>query len=158
MKFDDAFIILLGHEGRYSNNPSDPGGETMYGITKAVARASGYTGDMKELPESFAKTIYRVKYWDAVKADELPANIRFNIFDGAVNSGVVQSTKWLQRAIGVKDDGVIGPITLAESYKNKDTIVAKFNSQRLLFMTSLSTWSTFGKGWTKRIAKNLTIS
>ena len=113
MNFDQAFDILIGHEGGYSNNPRDPGGETMWGITFRVARAHGYYGPMRDMPRDIAKDIYRKSYWSKIRADELPDAIRFDLFDAAVNSGVVQAAKFLQRAVGAKDDGIIGPRTLA---------------------------------------------
>jgi lysozyme family protein len=66
--FDDAFIKVIGIEGRYSNNPTDSGGATMYGITEAVARAYGYTGRMQDMPLGIAKEIYRQRYWDKLRA------------------------------------------------------------------------------------------
>lgn len=130
MNFDQAFDRLLGHEGGYSFHPSDPGGETMWGVTVAVARAHGYRGKMVDLPRDTAKTIYRASYWDAVRADLLPAVIRFDVFDGAYNSGPGQSIRWLQRAAGVADDGEIGPITVAAAINAGPTIAARFNGHR----------------------------
>lgn len=153
MNFDAAFDRLLGHEGAYSNNPKDPGGETMWGITIAVARANGYTGPMRNLPKDTAKSIYRKLYWDAVKADQLADAVNFDVFDGAVNSGVSRSIKWLQAAGGVAQDGIIGPKTIDASHSAG--VVARYNGERLQFMTDTANWPTFGKGWARRIACNL---
>lgn len=156
MDFDTAFHRLLGHEGGYSNHPSDPGGETMWGVTARVARANGYTGDMRSLPLATAKAIYRKLYWDAVRADELPEGLRFDVFDAAVNSGVRQAALWLQRAVGVADDGVIGPQTLrAVAQAPQERTLRRMAGMRLRFMTDLPTWSAFGRGWARRIADNL---
>ena len=156
MNFDDAFTRLLGHEGTYSNNRADPGGETMWGVTEAVARANGYTGDMRSLPQDFAKKGYRKAYWDAPGIVNLPPGVQFDVFDGAVNSGPAQSIKWLQRAVGVDDDGIIGHITIkACAMLPAGVIVARFNGERLIFMTRLKTWPVFGAGWSRRIANNL---
>ena len=152
---DRAFTELLGHEGSYSNHPADPGGETMWGITIAVARENGYAGEMKDMPQSVAKAIYRKRYWLDI-FDQTPYRVAFQVFDGAVNSGVVQSVKWLQRAVGVKDDGQFGPITLrAVQAASPANVVLLFNAERLLFMSGLSTWASFGRGWARRIAGNL---
>ena len=105
MNFDQAFDILLKHEGGFSDHAADPGGKTRYGITEAVAREVGYRGDMRELPLDLAKRIYKDRYWDAVRAEELPEAIRYAVFDAAVNSGPRQAILWLQRAVGVRDDG-----------------------------------------------------
>jgi lysozyme family protein len=154
MNFDQAFDRLIGHEGAYSNHAADKGGATMYGITVAVARAQGYQGDMHMLPINFAKGVYRRAYWDVCCCDDLPASVRFDVFDAAVNSGGSQAAKWLQRALGVADDGVIGPKTLAAAHACP-AIASKFNGQRLRFMTDLANWPQFGKGWARRIASNL---
>jgi lysozyme family protein len=156
MNFDEAFDRLIGHEGGYCFSPSDPGGETMWGVTAAVARTNGYTGPMKALPRDTAKSIYRRKYWDAIQAEKLPGALRFDVFDAAVNSGVSQAVKWLQRIAGVGDDGVIGPMTLSAAMKLDGTAAAAaYNGVRLDFMTSLPTWAAFGRGWARRIASNL---
>lgn len=156
MNFDEAFDRLLGHEGGYSFHPSDPGGETMWGVTSRVARASGYKGDMRSMPRETAKAIYHAAYWLPIKADELPDELRFDMFDAAVNSGVVQATRWLQRSVGVKDDGVLGPTTMAAIHRRDGLRVAiGFNADRLQFMTDLAGWGAFGKGWARRIASNL---
>lgn len=156
MNFDRAFDRLIGNEGGYSFNAADPGGETMWGITSRVARASGYTGDMKALARDAAAAIYKARYWDAIRADELPPLLRFEVFDAAVNSGVQQAVRWLQRAAGVTDDGVLGPMALAAVHGGDPLRLAlAFNGDRLELMTSLPTWGSFGRGWARRIAANL---
>lgn len=151
-----AFTQLLGHEGGYSNHPSDPGGETMWGITVSVARHNGYNGPMRLMPVEVARGIYRKRFWDACKCEELPPAIRYAIFDAAVNSGVTQSVKWLQRAARVKDDGVIGPKTIeAANGLNGSLLLTRMISQRLKFMTDLKGWESFGKGWARRLASLL---
>jgi lysozyme family protein len=156
MDFDRAFDLLLGHEGGYSNHPSDPGGETMWGVTRKVALQDGYTGDMHVFPREKAKAIYKRQYWDAVQADMLPMSCRFAVFDAAVNSGPKQAIRWLQRAVDVVDDGVLGPVTLrAAQETNGLKVCVLFTAYRLDFMTSLPTWGHFGRGWARRIASNL---
>ncbi|CUJ80982.1 glycoside hydrolase family 108 protein [Achromobacter sp. 2789STDY5608628] len=98
--FYTAFDRLIGHEGGYSNHPDDPGGETMWGITVAVARANGYAGAMCDLPRDAAKNIYRAQYWDKVRADSMPFSVAFQVFDAAVNHGSGQAARFLQRAVG----------------------------------------------------------
>lgn len=156
MKFDDAFHELLGHEGAYADHPSDPGGRTMWGVTERVAREFGYAGDMRELPVDTAKQIYRAQYWDRVQADQLPEALRYPTFDAAVNSGVTQAVKWLQRAVGAVDDGRIGPETIRMANgSNPERAARRMLGRRLRFMTELSTWQAFGRGWSKRIASLL---
>ena len=153
MNFDRAFALLLGHEGDFSDHAADPGGKTRFGITEAVAREAGYTGDMRELPVDLAKRIYLDSYWRPVRADDLPPGVRYIVFDGAVNSGPAQSALWLQRALGVTADGVIGPRTLAAAYaKDAQQLKTAILAQRLRFMTSLTNWPAFSRGWARRIA------
>lgn len=153
--FDSAFTELLGHEGGYTNHPNDPGGETNWGITIAVAHENGYVGSMQDMDQSVAKAIYAKKYW-LPAFDQLPYPVAFQVFDAAVNSGVGQAVRWLQRSIGVTDDGKLGPITL-QAIQTVDPmrLVLLFNAERLMFMTNLSTWPSFGRGWARRIAANL---
>ena len=159
MNFENAFIKLLGSEGGYSNNAADPGGATNWGVTQVVARANGYQGDMRDFTQDQAKVIYRRLYWDAARADEMPDAVRFDVFDGAVNSGVGQSVRWLQRALNVEADGVIGPATLAAANAANGAVLSKiFNGYRLTFMTNLKTWPIFGAGWARRIASNLMVA
>lgn len=153
MNFDTAFDTLLKHEGEYSDHAADPGGKTRFGITEAVAREVGYRGDMRELPLDLAKRIYKDRYWDTVKAEQLPPAVRYVVFDAAVNSGPGQSAKWLQRALGVADDGVIGPRTLAAANAaNPDALKMRMLGKRLRFMAGLTNWPAFSRGWAIRIA------
>ena len=156
MNFDKAFDRLLGHEGGFVDHPRDPGGATRWGITQRVARAHGYQGEMRELPVAEARRIARIAYWDAVRADEVPDAVRYDLFDAAYNSGPEQATKWLQRAAGADDDGKLGPKTLLAARMADPQLLAKrFNGHRLRLMTDLKTWPDFGRGWARRIAANL---
>lgn len=152
--FDDAFTALVGNEGGYSNNPADPGGATMHGITERVARGWGYQGDMKDLSLDTAKAIARKFYWDPYQCDQFDARIGFQVLDAAYNGG--HAAQWLQQAAGVTQDGIIGAITIA-TVRAADPmkIVMLFNASRILYYTSLGTWESFGKGWSNRIANNL---
>lgn len=153
MTFDEAFHLLLGHEGEFSDHPDDPGGATRWGVTQRVAREFGYKGDMRDFPVEHAKTIYKLQYWDRVRADELPKAIRYHVFDAAVNSGGGQAIRWLQRALGVADDGKIGPVTLAAANAAEpEQLKRRMLAQRLRFMTSLQNWPSFSRGWARRIA------
>lgn len=153
MNFDQAFTTLLTYEGEFSDHAADPGGRTRFGITETVAREAGYRGDMRELPLDLAKRIYKGRYWDHVRADELPEAVRYAVFDAAVNSGPRQAVRWLQRAAGVTADGIIGPQTLAAvRAADPERLLRRFLSQRLRFMAGLPNWPVFGRGWARRIA------
>lgn len=154
--FDIAFERLIGHEGGYVDHPQDPGGETNWGITKAVAREHGFQGSMRDMTREQAKAIYKVAYWDRARADEYDFAIGFQLFDAAVNHGIGTAIRFLQRAVGVADDGRVGPVTLrAIAAMPVADVLARFNAERLEFYTKLPTWPTFGKGWVRRVAENL---
>jgi lysozyme family protein len=152
MSFDSAFDTLIGHEGGYVNDPRDPGGETKYGISKRAYPDV----NIASLTIEDAKALYKRDYWGRARCDELPAVVAFQVFDTAVNSGIGQAIRFLQRAVGVADDGQVGPLTIsAVNRLAVESVAARFNGQRLDFMTKLSTWDTYGKGWARRVAKNL---
>ncbi|KVN72842.1 hypothetical protein WT15_27465 [Burkholderia stagnalis] len=153
--FDEAFDALIGNEGGYSNNPKDPGGETMWGITARVARAAGYTGAMRDLPRESAKAIAKRLYWDPLHLDQFDPRVAFQIFDANYNGG--HPVIWMQGAAGARVDGILGPQTIA-AVQAADPLrfILRWNALRLTYFTSLATWPTFGKGWARRIAANLT--
>lgn len=156
MNFKDSLTLVLKHEGGYVNNPKDPGGETNYGVTKAVAVKYGYSGDMRDIPMSVVEDIYLKGYWNAINGDALPDSIRHHVFDAAVNSGPVRAIKWLQQALGTTSDGIFGNDTYQRLQQaDPAKLAAKFQGIRLKFLASLPTFSTFGAGWTKRVASYL---
>lgn len=127
MSFDQAFSRTVGAEGGYSNNPNDAGGETMWGITAAVARAHGYQGAMRDMPLATAKAIYKSSYWELIHLDLVDAvspAIAAEMFDTAVNMGVGVPVGFLQRALNAFNrqgrdypdmpvDGLLGKVTAA---------------------------------------------
>ena len=162
--FDEAFAEIIGVEGGYSDHPSDPGGATKYGITRAVLRrwrgAPVSKQDVAELDLSEAREIYRDWYWDKINAENLPSAVAVLIFDAAVNSGVKQAARFLQRAIisrsgmSLKVDGLIGPQTLlAVSRLSEVSLCEEILARRSTFYARLSTFADFGLGWNRRLAK-----
>lgn len=152
MDFDLAFKTVIGHEGGYSNHSKDPGGETKYGISKRAYPSV----DIRNLTLDHAKEIYRRDYWDKLRLDELPDAIRFDLFDAAVNSGVKTAIKFLQKACEVIPDGIMGPQTVsAANSMNAEKLDKRLSGQRLLYLVSLGTFPTFGRGWVTRVATNM---
>ena len=152
MNFDQAFERLIGHEGGYVNHPDDPGGETKFGITKRTYPLENIKGMTLER----AKVLYLRDYWGPAGCDAVPDAIKFDLFDMAVNSGVVPAVRALQRAVGATPDGILGPKTLqAINSMPAPRLVARLNGYRLDLMTDLKTWPVFGRGWAKRVAANL---
>lgn len=148
--FDTAFDRLMGHEGGYSNDPQDPGGETNWGISKR----SYPNVDIKCLTRDGAKAIYLRDFWTPLA--DADAAIKYQVFDFAVNGGLSVAIRKLQAAIGVADDGHWGSQSMAALKKMEvNDVLLKFNAQRLRFYTSLKNWTVYGKGWTNRVAGNL---
>jgi len=106
--YDEALRRLLVHEGGYSNHPSDPGGPTNFGITLADYRKyvepDATADDVRDMSVDEAKAIYRKRYWDAQRCDELPCGVDYSVFDYGVNSGIGRSGKVLRRVVGLPDN------------------------------------------------------
>lgn len=154
-KFIKAFNRVVSVEGNYVNDPNDPGGETKFGISKrSYPRLI-----IKELTLEDARNIYYNDFWLKLSGDKLSDDLAFQVFDFAVNSGIETSIRYLQRALNVADDGYIGPVTLsAINNANECKLSMKFNAERLDYMTRLNNWNSSGKGWARRISKNLDYS
>lgn len=156
--FEKSLKRVLIYEGGYSNHPDDPGGPTMKGVIQRVydgyrKRKGQPTRSVKYLTESELQEIYRAQYWDQIRGDDLPSGVDFVVFDGAVNSGPSQSTKWLQRALGIKADGNIGESTVAAALAaDPARLVNAVCDRRMAFLKALKTWPVFGKGWGSRVA------
>jgi lysozyme family protein len=156
--WEQCFALILKNEGGYVDNPKDPGGATNLGCTKAVWEEwIGHPvtkDDIKALTPSDVMPLYKKRYWDAIKGDDLPIGVDYAVFDLAINSGTGRAAKTLQSAIGVSSDGKIGPATIAAlEAANPREIATKVCEARLAFLQSLPTYATFGKGWSRRVAE-----
>ena len=171
-KFDYAFRRTIGYEGGYSDEPSDRGGRTRYGITEEVFKDAVRRGlikplnpDIRELTVGQAKTIYKVDYWDRLSLDDvLNIDIAAEIFDTAVNMGTSAATKICQRALNylgetLKDDGIMGPMTLGKinDWCNKDSRALFVCLNGFQFMRYVAIVNRddsqvrFARGWTRRV-------
>lgn len=156
--YQSSLKRVLVHEGGYSNDAGDPGGATMWGITHidydAYRRLKGSPPqDVRHMTVAERDEIYRKKYWTGGRCDDLPSGVDYVLFDGAVNSGVAQSVKWLQRALGATVDGHIGDQTLLAAHEaDPAALIRSMCDQRRKFLQSLRTFSRFGKGWMRRVA------
>lgn len=151
-RFDKYINRILEHEGGYVNHPRDPGGETKWGISKR----SYPNVNIRDLTKEEAIEIYRRDFWNRVQGSQLPAEIGYQILDSAVNSGMGNTVRFLQRASAVADDGVVGPITLAAIRRaDPADLTLNFMAERIEFLTRLTTWESFGKGWMRRMAQNI---
>lgn len=151
-----ALAAVLHHEGGFVAHPLDPGGITNLGCTKTTwERWCGRPvseDEMRDLTPADVSPLYKERYWDKVKADELPAGVDYVVFDTAINSGPGRAVKLLQEVIGTTPDGAIGPLTLrAVAAMPAADVINSFQDRRLLYLQTLPTWSTFGRGWARRV-------
>jgi lysozyme family protein len=148
--FEEAFSRLVSHEGGYVNNPTDPGGETKFGISKRSYPAV----DIKNLTKDKASAIYYIDFWQPL--GDADSAIKFQMFDFAVNSGIQTAIRKLQFVVGVADDGHWGPRSKAAlaTFAVNDVLLL-LNAARLDYMTRLTVWPEFSRGWARRIAENL---
>ncbi len=152
MDFSTAINRVLGSEGGYANDPNDPGGETNWGISKRAHPDL----DIASLTRDQAVAIYKTELWDRIAPDNLPAFVQFQVLDFAINSGIGTAIRYLQRAVGVADDGVWGPISAqAVTIMPPCDLALRYLAARLDFLTRLHNWPTAGRGWARRIAADL---
>jgi lysozyme family protein len=158
--FERCLELLLKHEGGFVNHPSDPGGMTNLGVTKQVWEE--WVGhpvnekQMRNLTPIMVAPLYKRKYWDACRADELISGLDYCVFDVAVNSGVGRAIKFLQVAVGVPADGGFGPVTMAavkKAEENTASLIEEYCDIRLQFLKSLKTFPVFGRGWERRVSE-----
>lgn len=152
-----SFELMLKSEGGFVNHKDDPGGMTNLGVTKRVweqwvGRESNEK-EMRNLTPAMVEPLYKRKYWDACKCDDLPEGLDYLVFDFAVNAGPGRSIKTLQTAVGTTPDGIIGPKTLAAVRAiDPHELIEKFSVAKTEFYESLPTFPTFGRGWLNRVA------
>lgn len=157
--FAEALHLVLAHDGGYVNHPADPGGATNRGVTQATydawRRAQGLAvRAVRHIDVSEIQAVYRQNYWNRVHGDDMPAGVDYAVFDFAVNSGPKRAAQFLQRVVGVADDGVIGPVTLkAVARRGTAAVVPDLCSARLAWLKTLKHWPTFGRGWSRRVVE-----
>ena len=158
--YQHCLEMILHHEGGYVNHPEDPGGATNLGVTKRVYEewvGRTVTLDaMERLQVSDVAPIYKKNYWNRVKGDQLPSGLDLCVFDFGVNAGTGRAAKYLQRMIGSTPDGAIGPNTLRAVKMFCDTegvesAIGDYQDARQSYYEKLSTFDTFGRGWTRRV-------
>lgn len=147
-KFERAIALILKQEGGYVNDPKDPGGETIYGITRRDHPDAWASG--RPTVEQ-AKSIYHQHYWLPVKGDDLPWPLCVYVLDSAVNQGVEPAIRMLQRTLDTVQDGIIGPATLRLAAKSRPWHLARFMSYRALRYTGTRNFDRFGEGWFIRL-------
>jgi lysozyme family protein len=156
--FNNALELILKHEGGYVNHPEDPGGETKYGISKQAYPNEDISG----LTLERAAQLYRRDYWDRLNADDLPFPVGLFSFDTAVNLGTSFASKSLQRAVNALSDGVIGPKTIQAVWRafkeDPNQVLDEIARERIEYYSRLTTFTTFGKGWVRRVNETIAES
>jgi lysozyme family protein len=154
--FPYALAFTLKQEGEWSDNPRDPGGATMKGVT--LLTFSKYLGrqatkdELKDISFAQLSDIYKKMYWDVCRCDDLPSGLDMAVFDLAVNAGPSRSIKILQGVCGVERDGIIGPATLSAVKEIRPgAILSDISAARRDFYRSLKSFPDFGKGWLRRV-------
>jgi len=155
--FPASLALVLKAEGGFVNHPRDPGGMTNLGVTRNVWREwvnrDVDEAEMRALTPELVTPLYKQRYWDACKCSDLPLGVDYVVFDSAVNMGSSRAARLLQAALGVKADGIIGRATIAAATAaDPAELVESFSLGKEAFYQSLSTFSTFGKGWLNRVA------
>jgi len=165
--FDVAFDRVLGHEGRFQNDPQDRGNWTtgvigqgeLRGTKFGISSMSYPTVDIRNLTPERAKIIYRRDFWVQVGGDDMHAAISYQLFDAAINHGAGNAIRILQRAVDVAEDGDYGPVTRAAVEGDSvDNVLHRFNAYRIKFFIKLQTFDRYGRGWMDRVATNMLYS
>lgn len=150
--FETAIDRVLGHEGGYSNDSNDPGGETNWGISKR----SYPTVNIATLTRDTAKEFYYRDFWVPVVALIKDRALQYQMLDAAINHGMGNAVRMLQRAVDANDDGHWGNESkVALALLDPADVQILFIAERLEFFTRLKTFPNFGRGWARRIALNL---
>ncbi len=145
--FDRALELILRLEGADTNDPRDPGKLTRFGI----AQASHPNIDVADLTKADAAEIYANQYWKPLRCEDMPPAVALAVFDCAVNQGPGIAARLLQRAARVREDGVIGPHTLAAIFRAPEAVLDDFIVGRLIRYTDTGNFDRFGKGWFARV-------
>ena len=158
--FREVLPLVLKHEGGYVNHPLDSGGPTNRGITLATLRRwrsqDVTAGDVKALTPPETELIYEAEYWDKLRCDDLPMGVDYCVFDFGVIAGAWRSAKFLQRAVGVEDDGRIGKATIraVNAYvetNGRRALISQLAADRLAYHQGHERFNVFGRGWTARV-------
>ena len=165
--FQRALAFVLKAEGGYTNHPADRGGPTNKGILQReydqYRRLKGLpAADVRDILNAEVEEIYLHDYWLSGRCDRMPWPVSLAHFDACVNTGVAQASKFLQRTVGTRSDGLIGPLTLgaltAELKREAPGALAqRLARQRIRFYRQLverdPEQRAFLKGWLNRVTK-----
>jgi len=165
--FREAVALILKHEGGFTDDPKDPGNWTggkvnvgqLKGTKFGISSLAYPTENIPGLTVDRAKELYHRDYWLPIRGDELPPAVALVTFDGAVNCGVGAAIRFLQRALGVEDDGKIGPVTLAKvKAANALDVAVRCGRHRVRYYTKLSTFDRYGDSWLQRTIETVAVA
>lgn len=165
--FETAFERVIGHEGGFQDGAGDRGNWTsgkvgvgeLRGTKYGISAMSYPRLDIKNMTVDTAKAIYKRDWWEPMQMAAMPSSVQYQLFDAAINHGMRNATKMLQRAVMVKDDGIVGPRTIAAvTGADHNDVLMRFLAERLEFFTHVGTWQLYGRGWARRIAGNLRLA
>lgn len=164
MNRDQAIALMIRLEGGFVNNPRDPGGATKYGVTQARLnewRNNGhddFPANVADLAPDHAAAIYRVIDWDVMRCDDMPAPLACLLLNSSVNQGEPTAVRLLQAALGVTQDGLIGPGTLEaihswrSPYMPEQTLAEEFAARVAVRYARLDgSENEFELGWFRRL-------
>lgn len=161
-RFQQILPDVLKHEGGYVDHPADPGGATMQGVTLETFRRfygrERTKSDLRNITRAQLETIYRQGYWSKVRAEQMWPGLDRAAFDAAVNSGPSRGLRWVQVGVGARPDGAWGPETASMvrglvSTPERVKAIQRACAARMGFLRGLRHWSTFGRGWSRRVAE-----
>lgn len=162
MKTKDEIIdyVMRDLEGEYTNNPNDNGGETLWGVTKVAWQDYLNQADVSWPPYEFgydeAKAVYE-HFWDKMAVDYLPDNLQLPYFAFGFNAGYPTAIKLMQEQLGIKADGIVGPITRGsfQEIDDEESILFGFSSGCSFYYFRCNDFGHFGRGWINRLLKTL---
>jgi lysozyme family protein len=152
MNCDQAVDFVFEQEGELSKD--EAGGLTVWGI----AQNHHPKLDVRMLTKAECQAIYRKEYWNPCRCDELPDVLRLAMFDAAVNTGPRQAIRFLQRALGLTVDGILGPITIAAAQSANPELLERLLAERILFYANSEGVTRFGRGWIRRSLQVLRVT
>lgn len=164
MDFNKSFEALIGNEGGFTRDPKDRGNWTsgkvgvgeLKGTNFGLSAMTYPNEDIKGMTIDRAKFLYKRDFWDAVGIPYLPESVQFDMFDMAVNSGIVNAIRTLQKSVGVTPTGNFGNMTKAAvKLLDPQLLDKRLAAYRLLFICDIATFPEYGKGWVRRVANNL---
>jgi lysozyme family protein len=162
-RFETALQLVFHAEGGLANVPGDRGGLTKYGVTNKTYQSYRRLVSDPALPRSvrditvpIAADVYRRLFWDQCSAGACELPLAVVVFDMAVNSGPETAKRYLQRALGVPEDGEIGPQTLAALHvADQKEVAFRYLDLRWGFYEAIirrdRTQAKFRRGWLNRL-------